>query len=337
MAEVLVEAIRSGVAERSHRGDVAVVDAGGGIRYYVGDPFKYTFMRSAAKPLQALAIVETGAADAFGLSAEELAVTCASHNAEPGHVAAVRSILEKAGLTEDCLRCGVHPPIDEESRAALYREGGRASSVHSNCSGKHAGMLAVCAHMGWPIEDYWHADHPLQHLLLENVADMAGVAVEQVGLGIDGCGVVVHAMPIAAMARAFVRLATGEGLSGDRIRAARAVSDAMGAHAFMVGGTGRVCTGLNGLSGGRFTSKGGAVGVYCAASAELGLGVAVKISDGNGQAAGIAALESLSQLGAFTEEDLETLRSYHCPDNKNVLQQTVGEVRGVLQLRRTKI
>lgn len=337
MAEILVEATRNGVVERFHRGDVAVVDAGGRIRYYAGDPFKYTYMRSAAKPLQALATVETGARDALGLSEEELAVTCASHNAEPGHVAAVRSILKKAGLAEGSLGCGSHPPIDEASRAALYREGGQPSAVHSNCSGKHAGMLATCAHMGWPEDDYRDQDHPLQRMLLEIVASMAGVDPEDVGLAVDGCGVVVHAIPIAGMARAFARLASREGLPEERARAARAVAGAMAAHPFMVGGTGRVCTVLNGLPGGRFTSKGGAVGVYCAASADLGLGVAVKIEDGNGQAAAVAALETLLQLGAFTQDDLKALRRYHRPDNENVLGQTVGEVRGVLQLRRTEL
>ncbi|MFO8059521.1 MAG: asparaginase [Bacillota bacterium] len=337
MAEILVEATRCGVVERHHRGDAAVVDVRGRVCHYAGDPFRYTYMRSAAKPLQALATVETGAMEAFGIDEEELAVTCASHNAEPAHVAAVRSILAKVGLTEQSLRCGTHPPIDEDSRAALYREGGKPSAVHSNCSGKHAGMLASCVHMGWPENDYRDPEHPLQRLLLRTVAEMAGVAVEDVGLGIDGCGVVVHAMPIAAMALAFARLATREGLSAERARAAGIVTGAMHAHPFMVAGTGRVCTALNGLPGGRFTSKGGALGVYCAAAVELGVGVAVKIEDGNGQAAQVAALEALSQLGAFTEEDLRAVRDYHRPDNRNVHGQTVGEVRGVFQLRRTQL
>lgn len=337
MSEVLVQASRNGFTERVHQGDLAVVDAGGRIVAYAGDPCMTTFMRSAAKPLQAMAVIQTGAADAYGLSDDELAVTCASHSAEPCHVEAVRSILAKAGCSEAMLRCGSHPPGNAKAREALYMSGKRPSEVHSNCSGKHSGMLAICAHMGWPDEDYRLPDHPLQQMLLEHVAFMAGVPVENIPLGVDGCGVVVHALGVASMAYAFARLATGEGLGGPKAAAAARIRTAMRAHPVMVSGTGRICAALNGISGKAMISKGGALGVYCAASADLGVGVSVKIADGNGQAAGVAALEALNQLGAFDAEDLEKLGSHHHPQTQNVPGQVVGEVRPVFQLRRTKV
>jgi len=336
-AEILVEALRNDLIDRTHRGHVAVVDAGGRLVQYAGDPMHVTYMRSSAKPLQAMALVETGASEAFDLDDREISVACASHSAQPEHVNAVQSMLDKAEVSQDELRCGSHPPIHRKSMADLYRQGGEPQSIHSNCSGKHSGMLAVCAHMGWPTDDYRASDHPLQELLLDSFAEMAGIPVEDVHLGIDGCGVPVFGVSVAAMARSFAQMVDSSDLSAKKAAAAKRVVGAMQKHPLLVAGEGRVCATLNGLDEGRFMGKGGALGVYCAASVESGLGVAVKIEDGNGQAAAAAALEALAQLALFTDEDCETLKDFRYPLNKNVLDDVVGEIKPVYNLRTTQI
>ena len=235
---------RGPIVESRHRIAAAVCDAGGRVAAAVGDPGLVTYMRSAAKPLQALALIESGAARAFGLTSAEIAVTCASHSGEEIHVRTVRSVLAKAGVPEGALHCGVHPPIDRASAAALVAAGRAPTEVHCNCSGKHSGMLAVCAHRGWPLDGYWLPGQPLQQLLLGNVAAMAGLQPAEIVLGVDGCGVPVHGMPLTAMATAFARLAAPQALADGRAEAARTIVAAMQAHPYLVAGKGRFTTQL---------------------------------------------------------------------------------------------
>ncbi len=333
----LIEATRNGLTERIHTGNVAVVDAAGRIRYYAGNPHGVTFMRSAAKPLQALSVVETGTAENFDFTDRELAVACASHAGQPEHLEAVRGILEKAGLDEDLLECGSHPPGHRPSRESLYREGNEPTNVHSNCSGKHAAKLAVCRHMDWEIEGYREVEHPLQQMLLESIACISGVPKDDIALGVDGCGVVVHGFSVANMALAYARLATGDGLPPAKSEAADTVTRAMGAHPLMISGEGRVTTVLNDLPGGRFVAKGGAAGVYCMAAKQPGWGIAVKIADGTGKAASLATLEAARQMGWFDEQDCELLQEFLCPDIKNVPGDVVGELKPVFELKKTQL
>ncbi len=337
MGNVLMQARRNELIETIHRGNAAVVDSSGRIHHYVGDPHGVTYMRSAAKPLQALAVVETETADAFGLDERELAVACASHAGQPEHLEAVRSILKKIGLNEALLQCGSHPPGHRPSREALYREGAEPTEVHSNCSGKHSTMLAVCSHMGWSIEDYREKDHPLQQMLLGIISQLCGIEVGDMVLGVDGCGVVVHGMPLANMALGYARLATAEHISEELAGAAEVIYQAMNAHPIMVSGQGRVTTAINDLCGERFVAKGGAAGVYCMACRESGLGVAVKAEDGSGQAASAAALEIGFQLGWFTESDREKLQEFHQIPIKNVPGDAVGAMKPAFELKSTRI
>jgi L-asparaginase II len=262
----------------------------------LGDPKAFICLRSAAKPFQALPLVFSGAADAFGITAEELAVVCASHSAEPPHLAAVRSILGKAGLCEDDLQTGAHPPMHALAAARLARTGERPRPIHGNCSGKHAGMLATCTYAGWDHLTYRDPEAPLQRLIRRTVAKLCGLEPEAVLLAGDGCGVPVFALPLENLALGFARLAAGgaEDFPEDLLEAVRRARNAMRAHPFMVAGTGRFDTQV--IEETDLVAKSGAEGVFAAGSPE-GWGLALKISDGSGRAVAPTALAALSERG----------------------------------------
>jgi L-asparaginase II len=260
----------------------------------VGDAEGYLYARSSAKPFQAIPLVLSGAADALGLTDGELAVACASHNAEVPHLAAVHSILEKAGLSEEDLQNGAHAPLYAPAAAELARSGEEPKPIHGNCSGKHAGMLAVCVHEGWETVSYRDSDHPLQRWILEIVARFCGLRPGEIRPGGDGCGVPAFGMPIKNLATGFARLATGESLPDDLGRAAGRVRRVMREHPFIVAGTERFDTSV--MGGTDLVSKSGAEAVFCAGSPE-GWGFAMKISDGGTRALRPAALAFLARRG----------------------------------------
>ncbi len=297
----LVAVRRGAVVESVHRGRLVFCDPAGNVLDATGDPEAYVFARSSAKPFQALPLVLSGAADAFGLTDDELAVACASHNAEEPHLAAVRSLLEKAGLSEDDLQNGAHPPMYAPEAAKLARGGEDPRPVHGNCSGKHAGMLAVCAQEGLHTGGYRNPDHPLQRRILGLVVEVCGLRDDEALLAGDDCGVPAFALPLKSLATGFARLATGEELSDEVAGAAERLRRAMRAHPFMVAGTGRFDTEVMGATD--LVCKSGAEGVFAAGSTE-GWGLAVKISDGGGRAGRPAAVAALGRRGveAFGDE-----------------------------------
>lgn len=365
MSVVLVEATRGPLAETLHRGDVAVVDAAGRLLYRAGHPReKVTFWRSSAKPFQAMPLVYTGAAERWGLDAADLALCCASHSGEPAHTDRALAILARIGLGEEWLRCGAHPPHDPETAEALRREGRGPTPRHSNCSGKHAGMLALARHMGWPCEGYLEPDHPVQRVILENVCAVTGLAAGDIPLGVDGCGVPTFGLSVYHMALAFARLvdpdaipeAPGQGVElpagvappapAERRRAAAAVCRAMMDHPYLVAGRNRADTDLMQAVPGRVVCKGGASGVWCLAippavarqvpalaGAQGGVGVALKIEDGGALGSReVAGLAALAQLGVLGPADLERLAAWARPPVKNVAGRVVGEVRSAFRL-----
>ncbi|MCL6581237.1 MAG: asparaginase [Firmicutes bacterium] len=335
MSEILVEVRRGDYVECVHRGSVAVVDLDGRLVASVGDPDCVTFMRSAAKPIQALAVVESGAYEEFGLTERELAVMCASHSSEPCHVEVVLGILRKLGLDESYLQCGTHLPTHGPSAKALLREGREPTAVHSNCSGKHAGMLALARRMGWSLDDYWTEDHPVQRLCLENVAAVTGYPARAIGVAKDGCGVAVFALPLRHMALGFARLACpGDprtGFGPERARAAALVVRAMRAHPEMVAGTGRLCTAL--LRATPVLAKGGAEGVYCFGVPGRGLGCALKIDDGGSRAVGPAVVRVLEELGVVGPDLPGELEPFRRPRNTNHRDEVIGSIEPVFRLK----
>lgn len=335
--ELLVQVLRNGRLDARHRGAIAVVDASGRLCDHVGDPDLIAYMRSSAKPFQALPLVESGAAERFGFDDAELAITCASHGGEDYHLRAVQGILDKIGLGPEALRCGTHRPLHQPTADALIAAGQEPTVLHCNCSGKHAGMLALCVHLGLPTEDYDDPRHPLQQMILTTLAAMAGLAPEDIGIGVDGCGVPTFALPLRHAAWAYARLVDPAGLPASRARACQRIVAAMRAHPEMVGGTGRLDTELM-RAVPDLVAKGGAAGYQGMGvwgRGGPGLGIALKVEDGDpeGRAVGPAAIEVLRQLGRIAPEQLEQLHKHAVVPVVNNLGKQVGEARACFRLR----
>jgi L-asparaginase II len=315
---ILVEVLRGALVESRHTGAVAVVDAVGKSVLTLGDVESPVYPRSAIKALQALPLVESGAADLFGLGTEELALACASHSGEPGHVATATRILSAAGLDASALKCGTHWPMHQPAAQALARGGGAASAVHNNCSGKHAGFLCVACATSSDRAHYTEPSHLVQRMVRHAIESMTGVPLAQDDCAIDGCSVPTWAVPLVSLARGFARFGSGVGLSPDRARAAARLREACAAHPWHVAGTGRFCTQIMERFGARIFVKTGAEGVYCAALPEQGLGIAVKCDDGAGRAAEVmiaATLlrmaRSITEFGALEPFSRVTLRNWN--------------------------
>jgi L-asparaginase II len=328
---ILVTVERGGTPESEHRVEGAVVDATGGVRAATERPDRVTFFRSSSKPFQALPLVERGHADALGLSERLIALTCASHNGEPMHVEGARAILAACGRTEADLECGFHYPRHEPTAEWLRAQPASArTGVYNNCSGKHAGMVALAVREGWPVAGYTDRDHPVQRAGIAAIADACGVDAARLPIGVDGCSAANPAVSVLAMARGFARLAaarddaSGEG--GARERAMARVRTAMIAHPDMVAGTGRFDTALMRVTKGRLVTKTGAEAVQCVAIPALGLGLAVKVVDGTRRAVAPAVVGWLSALGLLSADEARELDAYEHEPITNVRECVVGAV-----------
>jgi L-asparaginase II len=299
---------RGALVESVHRGRLAVCDPEGNVLEAVGDPEAYIYARSSAKPFQALPLVLSGAAEAFRLTDEELAVACASHNAEEPHLAAVRSILEKACLTEDDLQSGAHLPLYEPEADKLIRSGEDPRPIHGNCSGKHAGMLAVCVHEGYETATYRDPGHPLQRRILGLIAEVCGLREDEVLIAGDNCGVPAFALPLRSLATGLARVATRNALPDELALAALRIGDAMREHPFMVAGTGRFDTDL--MRSTDLLVKGGAEAVLAVGSRD-GWGMVLKISDGALRGVRPVALAALGGMGVEVPEAVSDVRGLH--------------------------
>lgn len=329
----LVAVMRGAMVGSLHRGTAAVADPSGHILLALGDPSQPAFLRSSAKPFQLLPAVVTGAVDRYGVTDRELAVLAASHSAEPRHQEAVLSVLDKAGLSEEALRCGIHPPLHEATAKLQVRQGRAPSPVCNNCSGAHAGMLIACQARRWPIETYGQPDHPLQRLTRELLAQFAGLQESNIHFAVDNCAVPTFQLPIANTATAFARFVTGHGVPSDLARAAARISAAMRANPDMVGGEARFDTDLMAASAGTILAKGGAEGFQGIGLPEAGLGMALKISDGNARAGAPATLSILRSLGALGPETLSRLQSYSNPEVRNHQGELVGRLTPVFEIQ----
>jgi L-asparaginase II len=329
---VLTVVTRSGAVESWHRGAVAVCHDGDLVLGW-GDVGRPVFARSAVKPLQALPFLERGLASRLQLPPEELAVMCASHDGAPIHLAAVRSLLARGGLTETDLGCGPHVPFDSDSKLALLRAGAAPSKVHNNCSGKHTGFLHLAAACGDPLADYLAPDNRSQGEVNAAVAAMAGRSAP-VPTGLDGCGAPTFVLPLEALARAFCRLANPTGLAPVRAAACRTILDAVGQAPALLAGEKRFCTALLRQWPGRVFAKNGAEGVYVVALAPDparrrwpgALGIAVKIDDGSDRGYQPVVVDLLRQLGALPAPLPDALARFHRQPLRNTQQKLVGEV-----------
>ena len=339
-AASLVEAWRGPIVESRHRGHLIAVDARGKTVASLGAPETVTYVRSSGKPFQALPLVLSGAADRFGFTEQEIAIACGSHSGEAIHVETVRTMLGKVGLDESALRCGAHVPFSVEVARELARKGQSPSALQNNCSGKHAGMLALARHVGAPTESYDDRDNPVQQAIAKTVSDFSDVSLDSMAIGIDGCGVPVFGIPVRAMALMYARLvAPPETFDAATRSACERIVQAMIAYPEMVGGSkDRLDTELIRAGRGRLISKIGAEGVYTVGVLPSeqwpkGLGLAVKIEDGDDQRARPpAVIEALRQLHVLSDNDLSALSAYAPMLITNRRGERVGEVRAAFSL-----
>lgn len=326
--------LRGGEVESWHFGAAAVVTPEGQQVGRVGDPRRASFLRSAAKPFQALPLLVAGGRERFALSDADLALICASHGATSAHVERVKSLLARGDLTEAELLCGAHEPLDEESARALRADGETAGAIHNNCSGKHAGMLLTCRLRGWPLESYLEARHPLQREILATLCRWSGVEEREVVQALDGCGVPTFRLPLHAAARAYAGLAEPIAAGrGEEAEFARAIVRAMTLEPEMVAGPGRFTTRLMAVTRGRILAKEGAEGFYgLAVLGPVALGIALKIADGGERCRDGVVLELLRQAGVLSSAELDELDGFYQPKRRNCRGFEVGEIVPVVEL-----
>ena len=322
---VLVEVERGDQVESYHHGAVAVVDAHGRRRLVLGDGARPIFPRSAVKALQALPLLETGAADRYGLGDEELALAASSHSGEPAHIAGVGRMLERCGLDVTALGCGVHWPLNQASAHALARAGRQPSALHNNCSGKHAGFICVACATEVPHAGYISPWHPVQREVRVVLEGLTGMTMGEAA--IDGCSVPTWAIPLTNLAQAFARFATGYGLPPARAKAASRLRAACAAKPFFAAGTGRFCTVLMQALGERLYVKAGAEGVLCAALPQEGLGIAVKCEDGAARGAEVVMATLIARFLPLDGADRQMLNDLMRPALRNWNGITVGALR----------
>ena len=327
IAPILVEVVRGQMVESRHRASVAVVDADGHVVASWGDVEQPLYGRSAIKPLLALPLIESGAADALGLGTAEIALATASHNGEKRHTETVLAWLARAGLSVDDLECGPHYPYDEPTAQAMWAHGEQKTRAHNNCSGKHAGFLSTAKHLGEPTKGYIQYEHPVQQRLLGVLEQMSGCDLGHVPRGIDGCGIPVIAIPLGNTALAMARLADPSDLPEHRAKAARRILAAMMADPFMVAGSGRFCTTVMQATGTKVAIKVGAEGVYCGAVPDLGLGICLKVEDGTGRAAEVVMGRILRHLKVIDEATEMKLHDVLTPVVKNWAGAPTGQIR----------
>lgn len=334
-SEVLLHVTRGSLVECLHRGHIAVADSTGRILASAGNPEVFMFARSSMKPIQALPVLESGAAASYGFTDAEIAILAASHNGEEFHTATVSSMLGKLGLGPHCLLCGPHAPFHAPSAACLAQAGIEPTELHNNCSGKHAGMLALALHMGADTGTYMDPSHPVQRRMLETVSLLSGYPAAKIVLGTDGCGVPVFGLPLVRLAAAYARLGelSREDNSGGLSAAAKRITSAIAAHPGQLAGTGRYDTRLIEATRGRLIGKMGAEGVFAVSVPELGLGLALKIEDGAQRAIYPAVTEALVQLGWLTGPESEALAAFHKPVVRNWKGTEVGEILPAFRLR----
>jgi len=332
--ESLVEVKRGSITESRHRGFIVAVEPDGNIVASLGAPYNVTFLRSSAKPFQALPLLLTGAADRFGFTDREVALACASHNGEPIHTEIAASMLKKIGLGPEALKCGVHEPYSTEAAAELRARDEEPNVLHNNCSGKHAGMLAVALHIGAPIENYDSPENPVQKAIADVLSKFSGVAVTDMAVGVDGCGAPIFGITIKAMALAYARLVSPPPSFDQTTRdACERIVRVMTTYPELIGGTSeRLDTEIMRAARGRVVSKVGAEGVYTAGIRPCeewpnGLGLALKIEDGDDKRARpTVVIESLRQLGVLRDESLEAVARYAFFPVKNRRGDVVGEI-----------
>ncbi|MGE6257682.1 asparaginase [Heyndrickxia sporothermodurans] len=338
MSDKAIHVYRGEFIESTHDIHAAVTDTNGNLLYYYGNPMRATFTRSSMKPFQTIPVVESGAIERFGFIEKDISLFCASHSGEPFHRERVQHILHTIGLKEQDLQCGTHIPRDLESYKQLIKENKELNAIYSNCSGKHSGMLATCVHMNEEIKTYRNKEHPHQIRILNSISTICSFPVEKIALSVDGCGVPVHQLPLQNLAIGFARLAKSENWhTSETIRktSLAKIAESMAKYPEMVAGTNRFDTDLMKEFQGRLVAKGGAEGVQCIGDRESGIGIALKVEDGNARGASVAAMHILRELNIGTEDVYSKLQNYEVAPVLNSRQEKIGKIVSAFTLHKS--
>ncbi len=322
---ILVQIFRGGVLESYHRGSVCVVNAQNEIVFQLGNSQQICYPRSALKLIQALPLIELGGIEKFGLTAEEIAITCGSHNGEEIHVTVVQSILQKIGLNQTHLSCGTQYPTDKASSETFIKTNTKPSAIHNNCSGKHAGMLALCILLNHPIENYLNPSHPIQKLILSYVEELYEYPASKMVCALDGCTAPIYSIPIYNQAIAYKNLVEPSRFRPELQKACKIIVDTVGEEPYMIAGNGRYCTEMMEITAPKVIGKTGAEGVFCMSFTEQKLGVCIKIDDGKMLPQYQVAQALVEASGIFAPAQLAPIHKYAKKDIKNFNHLVCGE------------
>ncbi|MEG0306802.1 MAG: asparaginase [Clostridium sp.] len=323
--EVLVNAYRGGLVDLMTTGSIAVVDSTGKLLYSVGDPCKVSYARSSAKLMQAVVPVSCGAVDFYKLSEEEISQICASHSGEQIHVDTVTNVLNKVGLTEEYLQCGEHYPFKEDVAEEMKKKGEPALSIHNNCSGKHAGMLATVKYLNEDLATYYKTEHPHQARIINTISEICDYEAEKIIIGLDGCGVPVHALPLDKFAYGMARMCKPETLPEKYKEAGARVVNAVMNNPIFTSGSDRIDYKIMKKYSNKIVVKSGANGYFAGGIPEKGIGFALKVNDGISSARNIVLIELLHQLGVIPKEDLEYFAAEYEGKIYNHKKELVGQ------------
>ena len=336
MPEKLVEMIRSEFVESVHQGNIVVAASNGNVIYELGDSGRVTYFHSSAKPIQGIAMLETGLVEKFGLDLKEIALMISSHSGEKEHIEVLKSLMDKIGVGEEVLECGIADPVNKDVLKELFSAGLSVTRLHCNCSGKHLGFIAASKVMGYPLEEYHRADHPIQKSVGKVLAEFSGAKPDLITNGIDGCSVPVYAIPLKNMAISYANLCNPGFMGGKYSKSQNYVTSAMTMYPEMVAGKGRIDTELMKRCGSRVIGKIGAEGVYCAGILGKGIGAAIKIEDGSNRAVGPAIMELLLQLKVITHDEAESMKEFWNPPVLNNKGEVTGEIKPVFKLKQVR-
>lgn len=334
--EPLVVLTRTEKVESIHKGYICITDANNSVLYNLGDPDAQVYMRSSAKPFQALPLVYSGALKRFDISLKELAIICSSHSGEDFHREAVSSILNKIGMSEDDLDCGVANPYNQDMINELIRRNERPSQLYNCCSGKHAGMLALCKYYDFPAEGYTLPEHPVQQLILDTLSELLECSAHDIKTGIDGCGIPSFMLSLRQASFLYAQLAQGGEGNGKYANCLAEISKAMTSYPRMINGDKEFCTDLISNSDGKVIGKVGGEGIYCIAALEKKLGVCIKIADGNERGVYPVAIHILRQLGVLNDFAVKKLEAWAYPPVKNHKGKVVGYTLPVFDIHRSE-
>ncbi len=335
MSEILVHVTRGSYVESRHHGDLAIVNGEGKLLYALGDPHRFTFWRSAAKPFQTIPFLEAGGIEAFHIQPHELALMTSSHGGEPAHVAALQSILSKIGYDASYLDCGIAAPMYNKAADHVLRSGHAYESTHNACSGKHSAMLALGKLLHIPMENYLHMEHPIQQIMRNTIAECCNMSPQDIAVAIDGCGVPVFGMGIHKMALAYARFSKPENyFPPERAQVLRTIQSAMTNHPFFVAGTTRLDTILMEVTKGRLVAKLGAEAVYNIGIINEDIGISLKIDDGSYRAIDPVIIDVLNKLDLLTMNEFCQLKALWKPQVKNHRGEAIGELHPVFELQK---